>query len=112
MGGLFDEIDGEARKAAGMATAAAAQEDDAPGWGERALQAIIAVALSQPTVHVDDVLAIFSEQPAHFNAWGGVWVRAINDGVIARTGTVRPCKDAKKHKHNSPVYRSLICGGE
>ncbi len=105
---LFDWADGARRRDAGMALASEAQEHDAPGWAARAYAAIVVVASHQPTVHVDDVLRIFREQPAHFNAWGAVWKRAIREGVISRTGMIRECRDRKKHRHLSPLYRSEI----
>jgi hypothetical protein len=107
---LFSWADGGALRDAGMAVAAEAQERDAPGWAERAYQAIVRVARFRSSVHVDDVLRIFTEQPAHPNAWGAVWTRAIRDGVISRTGQVRETNDRRKHRHLYPVYRSEICG--
>ena len=91
-----------------MALAGEAQEEESLGWGERAYQAIVRVARMQSTVHVDDLLRIFTERPKHFNAWGGVWRRAIADGVITRTGAVREAADQRKHRHHYPVYRSEI----
>lgn len=93
----------------GMSLAADAQEFKTPGFAEAAYAAICSVARRQETVHVDDVLRICHLKPEHPNAWGAVWLRAIRDGVIQRTGTVKPCmSDAAKHKHNYPVYRSLL----
>jgi hypothetical protein len=68
------------------------------------------VARRQSTVHVDDVLSIFNVKPSHPNAWGAPWQRAIKNGIIERTGTVRPSTDAKKNSHQYPVYRSNILG--
>jgi hypothetical protein len=108
---LFTWADGAARRDAGMAAAAAAQERDGAGWAERAYRAIVIVALFKPEVHVDDVLAIFDEAPAHPNAWGAVWARAIRDGVIRRGTAVRESRAPRKHRHCYPVYVSLIWGG-
>jgi hypothetical protein len=60
----------------------------------------------RPEVHVDDVLAIFGEAPAHPNAWGAVWARAIRDGVIRRGSLVRESRAPRKHRHCYPVYVS------
>ena len=107
--GQGDLFGGAGLRDAGMSQASEAQEDETPGWHGRAYAAICTVARQQSQVHVDDVLMIFREQPRHFNAWGAVWMQAIRDGVIARTGTIRPCEfDPLKHKHNYPVYRSLL----
>lgn len=89
----------------GMRRASQAQGTE---WARRAYAAIVSVAVENPTVHVDDVLARFGEAPHHPNAWGAVWMRAIRERVIARTGTVRQCKDTKKHAHQYPVYQSLV----
>jgi hypothetical protein len=107
---LFSWADGAALRDAGMMTAAEAQERAAPGWAERAYQAIIAVARQRASVHVDDVLQIFREPPEHPNAWGSVWQKAIRDGVITRSGTVRETQDRRKHRHQYPVYASAIFG--
>jgi hypothetical protein len=108
---LFAWADGAALRDSGMAIAGEAQERCAPGWAERAYQAIVAVARFRPEVHVDDVLLIFREQPEHPNAWGAVWSRAIRDHIISRTGVMRETNDRRKHRHRYPVYASQICGG-
>lgn len=107
---LFNWAEATALRDAGMAVASAAQERDDPGWAHRAYMAIVWVANRQATVHVDDVLLHFCDQPEHPNAWGAVWQRAIRDGVIRRTGTVRESRDPRKHRHQYPVYASLIFG--
>jgi hypothetical protein len=94
---------------AGIEKAFEAQDRKDPAWVERAYNAIVEIAKRSETVHVDDVLSTFSNPPRHPNSWGAVWMRAIRNGVIARTGTARPCTiDPKKHAHNYPVYRSLV----
>jgi hypothetical protein len=92
----------------GMGLAADAQDRTIPNWSALAYMAILAVARMQETVHVDDVKAIFPHEPHHFNAWGAVWMRAIKDGVIERTGAMRPSTDPRKHKHQYALYRSLL----
>jgi hypothetical protein len=94
---------GRAARDAGLADAAA----HAPRFVDRALAALEAIARQQPTVHVDDVIAVGIEPP-HPNAWGAVWMRAINAGLIARTGETRPSSDPRKRAHRYPVYRSLV----
>lgn len=94
---------------AGMARASEAQDRAMPAWNELAYRAIEAVARTQAELHVDDILSAFTAKPDHHNAWGGVWMRAIRDGVIERTGRVRQCmSDAGKHRHQYPIYRSKI----
>lgn len=112
---LFDHAQAKENEAIrlrdrGMSIAADAQESAAPDWAGRAYAAIVGIARGRPTIHVDDVLEVFQEEPHHPNAWGAVWMRAIREGDIERTGTVRPSTDPKKHSHLYPIYRSLRCG--
>jgi hypothetical protein len=94
----------------GMSLAQWAQDSKSACWSERAYEAIVAIARLSPTVHVDQVLAIFDDKPVHHNAWGAPWHRAIKDRVIAHSGRVKPSADISKHRHQSPVYNSLIYG--
>jgi len=96
---------GERLKQRGMALAECAQEWSSPGSTEEAFLALVAVARRQATVHANDLRHVRLERP---NAWGSVWARAIREGIIERTNEVRPCSDPLKHKHNSPLYASLI----
>lgn len=94
---------------AGMVEAEFAEALTGSDFAEVAYAAICHVARRQSEIHVDDVLRFCAVKPSHFNAWGAVWQRAIKDGTIIKTGTVRPCtSDPLKHKHSSPVYRSGI----
>lgn len=105
---LFDYAQAQQRRDRGMLRASNAQERKAPGWADYAFEAIKIVAERQSEVHVDAVLAVFGAPPSHPNAWGSVWHRAIKQGLIEHTGTVRPSADKKKHAHNYPVYTSKI----
>lgn len=107
-GDQLDLFSGSDLRDIGMSLASEAQEDETPGWGERAYAAIVGIAKTQPTVHVDDLLREFREKPRHFNAYGAVWLRAIRDGVITRTGTARPTADRGKHAHVYPIYASNL----
>jgi hypothetical protein len=103
---------GAAARDSGMALAELAETMAQPDFAEAAYAAICHVARRQSEVHVDDILRHCKVKPSHYNAWGAVWMRAIKDGVIVRTGMVRPCiSDPGKHKHNSPVYRSGLFYG-
>lgn len=92
-----------------MSLAASAQDRVAPDWSEQAFQAIVTVARRQSMVHVDDVWTKVPP-PHHHNAWGSVWMRAIKRGVIQKTDGRRHSIAPRKHKHEYPVYRSLIVG--
>lgn len=97
------------RRDVGMIEAEFAETLVNPDFAEVAYAAICHVARRQNEVHVDDVLRFCKVRPSHPNAWGAVWMRAIRDGTIMRTGAVRPCmSDPLKHKHNYPVYASGV----
>lgn len=101
------------RRDAGMTEAAFAEVFSNPDFGEAAYAAICHVARRQCELHVDDILRFCKVKPSHPNAWGAVWMRAIKDGVIVRTGTVRPCKtDPCKRAHQYPVYASGLFYGK
>lgn len=100
------------RRDAGMIEAEFAETLVNPDFAETAYAAICHVARRQCELHVDDILRSCTVRPSHYNAWGAVWMRAIKDGVIIKTGMVRPCvSDPGKHKHSSPVYRSGLFFG-
>jgi hypothetical protein len=92
----------------GMANAAMAQDRAMPEWRELAYQAIVLVASRQPTVHANDIAEVFKIEPEHCNAWGSIWMRAIRNRVIERSGEYRHCTDLRKRLHVSPVYHSLV----
>ena len=110
---LFDHAEQVAalRRDTGMALATAAQDAREPGWSDHAYAAILTVARRQEELFVDDVLAEITRKPAHHNAFGAVWMRAIRSGVIARTGRVKPSADPAKHSHQYPIYRSCLFKG-
>ena len=93
----------------GMTLAAKAQDHVEPEWAELAFQAIVTAARRQSTVHVDDVWPKVAP-PHHHNAWGSVWMRAIKGKIIEKTTARRHSIAPRKHKHEYPVYRSLIVG--
>jgi len=98
----------------GMVTAEFAEALTGSNFSEVAYAAICHVARRQCEVHVDDILRYIKIKPAHFNAWGGVWRRAIKDGVLlkAPNDPHRPClSDPAKHAHSYRVYQSGVFYG-
>lgn len=91
----------------GMSLASGAQAHAEPEWAEVAFQVIVKVARQKSTVHVDDVWPI-APNPKHPNAWGAVWMRAIKGRIIEKTEKRKHSIAPRKHKHEYPVYRSLI----
>lgn len=106
---LFDYVEAQKRRDRGMALAAHAQNRKVPKWSDIAYEAIVNVARRQIHVHVDDVLKAGVPEPHHFNAWGHVWKRAIDNEIIQPSAERRPCTvDPRKNLHNYPVYFSRI----
>lgn len=98
-----------AARDAGMVEAEFAEALTGSNFAEVAYAAICHVARRQCEVHVDDVLRYLKIRPSHPNAFGAVWLRAIRDGTLLRTGRVRPClSDPNKRLHNYPVYSSGV----
>ena len=92
----------------GSETARIAEECENPGWSMRAYLALAGLAREKPELHTDDLTKAFVEPPHHYNAWGAIWLQAIRDGIIERTGAYRASADPKKHAHVYPIYRSRM----
>lgn len=93
----------------GMVEAEFAEALTGSDYSEALYAAICHVARRQIEIHADDVLRMVKVKASHPNAAGAVWVRAIKDGTLIKTGRTKPCQsDPVKHKHNYPVYRSGI----
>lgn len=108
---LFDNAGTELRDR-GMVEAEFAEALTGSDYAETLYAAICHVARRQVEVHLDDVLPLVKTKPSHANAAGFVWVRAIKDGVLIKTGRTRPCRsDPKKRVHNYPLYCSGIFHG-
>jgi hypothetical protein len=105
----LDLFSGLEKRDQGVGLASAAQDRDESDWSVRALEALIGLARLHVEIHTDDLTAVVPA-PAHFNAWGAVWLAAIRSGVIERTGRYRKSADPKKHAHVYPIYRSRLVG--
>lgn len=109
----FDDYvsSGAEARDAGMIEAEFAEVVSGSTYTDELYNAICAVARRQEEVHVDHVIPLVKTKPTHFNSAGAVWMRAIKEGVILKTGMTRPCMtDSGKHRHSSPVYRSGLVG--
>lgn len=104
---LDDYVEAVRRRDIGMIEAEFAENLRNPDFSTEAMNAIRRVAARQEFLFVDDIISECRVEPLHFNAWGGVWMRAIRDGVIAPTKERRHSRDPKKHRHEYKVYRSL-----
>lgn len=76
-------------------------------WSELAYLALVDVARVKSELHTDDLASFFLTPPSP-NAWGAIWMRAIRNRVIEKTGRYRPSIQKIKHAHEYPIYRSLI----
>jgi hypothetical protein len=103
---LFDLMSGRERREVGMDLAAAAQ---GTAWSSYCYGLLEGLAAELPEVHTDDLARVIEWHPAHFNAYGAVWQRAIRSGLLAKTGRTRPSRQPGKNAHEYPVYRSLVC---
>lgn len=76
----------------GMASSANHAETDAPGWGDRAYQAVISSGylMREPQWHMEFArewcYACGLDRPAEERAWGSVTQRLIRDGRIEPVG--------------------------
>lgn len=101
--------DGELLKVRGMIRAKCAEEEDNPGFTERALCAIHDVAINNAEVHIDTLSRSFQEQAVHVNCWGSIWRKAQVLGWIVPTGEWRKAEVvAIKHARRYPIYKSLV----
>lgn len=109
MAALLDSVTEEDKKQAGMERAAAGE---GPEWRDYAYSCLEALAKRQRTLFVDDLYAACDWLPRNPNAWGSVWARAKREGLIEKTGQMRPSRLPGKHAHEYVVYRSLVweCG--
>jgi hypothetical protein len=97
-----------ARRDAGMASAAEHAEHDAPGWGQRAYDAIVASPYlrAEPAWTMEFarqwVYACGLDQPTEERAWGPVTRKLMRDGMIEAVGY-----DAAASSNGSPkrTYR-------
>jgi hypothetical protein len=106
---LFDLMAGRERRDAGMELAQAAQ---GTAWSVYCYGLLEGLARHLPELHTDDLARVIEWHPAHFNAYGAVWSRAIRSGLLAKTGRSRPSKQRGKNAHEYPVYRSLVYRGD
>lgn len=95
----------------GMASSANHAESDAPGWGERAYQAIKwsgplslsdGFTMEEARNHVS-----WSglDQPEELRAWGSVTQRLIRDGVIEPVGYARAASSNSSWKRTYRLVR-------
>lgn len=97
----------------GMASSANHAETDAPGWGERAYQTVLAspMAAFVPEWTMEAMREhvtgfCFLDQPAELRAWGSVTQRLIRDGIIEPVGYARAASSNGSPKRTYRLVRS------
>lgn len=100
-----------AKRDAGMASAKNHAETDAPGWGDRAYQAVASsralVRLGEWTME-DARTALWGrlDPPEELRAWGSVTQRLIRDGIIEPVGYARAASSNGSPKRTYRMVRS------
>lgn len=77
-----------------------------PGWRERALQALYAVACTRPEFTSEDLWDVL-DRPREPSAMGPILRRGITSGWCMWTGSVRPSSRPTQHR-DVKIYRSLL----
>ena len=77
-------------------------------WPELAYAAVRQVAESMPELTPDDVWATGLQKPSEARALGGVMRRARQDGLIEKSGRVRPTTQPESHATDVTIWHSLI----
>lgn len=77
-------------------------------WAELAYAAVLQVAHNQQEFTPDDIWETGLEKPSEARALGGVMRRAKDDGVIEKTGRVKPTTQRESHGTDVTIWRSLI----
>jgi hypothetical protein len=79
-------------------------------WKERALEAIVDVAIHNDVFTADDVRDwandVGLEEPHHPNAWGAAFRVALTSGVMNRTGRYVKSRRPNQNATMIPQYRS------
>jgi hypothetical protein len=77
-------------------------------WAEHAYDAVVRVAEANKEFTPDDVWNTGLPKPAEARALGGVMARAKRNGVIEKTGRVKPTTQAESHGTDVTIWKSLI----
>ena len=96
----------------GIQRAQARADRDVPEWSEVALGCLKRFAALHATLTAEEVRdyayrEIGLPKPANERAWGGVFLRARKDGIIAE-GVMERAKDPRVHCSYMMRWRSLV----
>ena len=104
-GPLFDRVGEGSRLADEGAERALANQTEQ--WREAAFAAIEGFALIGGEFNADDVREFIGDPPGHPNAWGGLFRRALAQGLIEPVGR-RHTRKASAHARSVVVYRGRV----
>lgn len=105
---LLDLMEGRRRAERGMSLAGSGDAAAREAFRQQAMAAIITLARTQEFLFVDDLVGMLTVDPPHFNCWGGVWQRAMKDGVVEKTDRFRKTAQPSKHAHEYRIYKSKL----
>lgn len=96
----------------GMVKALSSAESEAPAWPKDAYAFLVAYARQTLTFISEDVSAASKldttfTQPPTDRAWGHIYRKAVQNGVIVQDGSGR---STRRHASICPRWRSLIIG--
>ncbi|EOC1268941.1 hypothetical protein ACN5KR_003589 [Cronobacter malonaticus] len=83
---------------------------DKQQWVKAAYETLIKVATSYEEFTPDEIWAAGLEKPPEARALGSVMRRAKDEGLIEKTGRVRPTKQPESHGTDVTIWKSNIYG--
>lgn len=81
---------------------------DKQAWAKAAYGVVVKVATSYEEFTPDDIWATGLEKPLEARALGGVMRRAKAEGLIEKTGRVRPTAQPESHSTDVTIWKSNI----
>ncbi|HGJ4321654.1 TPA: hypothetical protein ACLFMB_001697 [Salmonella enterica subsp. diarizonae serovar 61:l,v:1,5,7] len=84
---------------------------DKQAWKQKAYEVVVNVAKTHQEFTPDEVWAAGLEKPEEARALGGVMARARKEGLIEKTGRVRPTTQPESHATDVTIWQSNIFEG-
>ncbi|MEQ9903308.1 hypothetical protein [Pectobacterium aroidearum] len=84
---------------------------DKQAWAKAAYDVLVKVATLHEEFTPDDIWAAGLEKPLEARALGGVMRRAKEEGLIEKTGRVRPTTQPESHGTDVTIWKSKIFKG-
>lgn len=77
-------------------------------WAKLAYDTVIDVAKTHQEFTPDEIWKTGLQKPTEARALGGVMARAKREGIIEKTGRVRPTTQVESHGTDVTIWKSLI----